>query len=584
MEEVAPGVFRVTFALPFGIDHVHCYLVASRRRLDGRRHGSRAARTRAERWARACWTGIDVVADLHHALPSRSRRRRRRRRGAHRRAGAAGRGSTTSSAVRAWGDGSASGSAEYMRRARASRRRGRRGCGREPACCARPCIPPADPQPVAEGDSVDGWEVLHLPGHADGHLVLLRDGVLIAGDTILDADHPGGRSLPGRAAEPAGDYLGSLRRIAELAPRVALSGHGEPVEDPAARAREIAAHHDQRLEQTAASLAEGPRSAYEASLHLFPEPLPAGAAPVRARGDARAPRVPRRRGGAPARRRRRRGGVRGRVILENGTIRTLDPALPVARALAIAGDEIAGGVGVHERALASPERVDLGGRCVVPGFTRRARALPDLGGGAQRGAARGHAARSTRRWRVVRDALGGVRPGRLAPRPRLAERATGQPSSRRGPTSTRSPATSRPPCLRATPTRSGSTRRRSHGRTATSRSPGGVVERDARRRADRRAARGGGLAVPGPARRDRRRRVPRGDARRTARGGRPRRHGGARQGRLARRAAVLPAAPRRRRADAAGLAVAARRDRCDRAGGARAAVRASATTGSGSAT
>jgi predicted amidohydrolase YtcJ len=56
------------------------------------------------------------------------------------------------------------------------------------------------------------------------------------------------------------------------------------------------------------------------------------------------------------------------VILENGTIRTLDHALPVARALAIAGDEIAGGVGVHERALASPERVDLGGRCVVPGF------------------------------------------------------------------------------------------------------------------------------------------------------------------------------------------------------------------------
>src|SRR5207248_8025235 len=41
----------------------------------------------------------------------------------------------------------------------------------------------------------------------------------------------------------------------------------------------------------------------------------------------------------------------------------------VARALAIAGDRIAGGVGVHETALASPEVVDLGGRCVVPGFT-----------------------------------------------------------------------------------------------------------------------------------------------------------------------------------------------------------------------
>jgi predicted amidohydrolase YtcJ len=56
------------------------------------------------------------------------------------------------------------------------------------------------------------------------------------------------------------------------------------------------------------------------------------------------------------------------VILENGVIRTLEPSLPIARALAIAGDRIAGGVGVHETALASPERVDLGGRCVVPGF------------------------------------------------------------------------------------------------------------------------------------------------------------------------------------------------------------------------
>ena len=57
------------------------------------------------------------------------------------------------------------------------------------------------------------------------------------------------------------------------------------------------------------------------------------------------------------------------MILENGVIRTLDASLPVARALAIAGDKIAGGVGTHETALASPDVVDLGGRCVLPGFT-----------------------------------------------------------------------------------------------------------------------------------------------------------------------------------------------------------------------
>jgi predicted amidohydrolase YtcJ len=57
------------------------------------------------------------------------------------------------------------------------------------------------------------------------------------------------------------------------------------------------------------------------------------------------------------------------VILEAGLIRTLAVELPVQRALAIAGDRVAGGVGTHETALASPEIVNLGGRCVVPGFT-----------------------------------------------------------------------------------------------------------------------------------------------------------------------------------------------------------------------
>src|SRR5690242_8477918 len=46
----------------------------------------------------------------------------------------------------------------------------------------------------------------------------------------------------------------------------------------------------------------------------------------------------------------------------------MDAQVPTQRALAIAGDRIAGGVGVHETALASPEVVDLGGRVVVPGL------------------------------------------------------------------------------------------------------------------------------------------------------------------------------------------------------------------------
>jgi predicted amidohydrolase YtcJ len=56
------------------------------------------------------------------------------------------------------------------------------------------------------------------------------------------------------------------------------------------------------------------------------------------------------------------------VILENGLIRTMDVQVPTQRALAIAGERIAGGVGVHETALASPDVVDLRGRVVLPGL------------------------------------------------------------------------------------------------------------------------------------------------------------------------------------------------------------------------
>src|SRR4029078_6465651 len=42
------------------------------------------------------------------------------------------------------------------------------------------------------------------------------------------------------------------------------------------------------------------------------------------------------------------------VIIQGGTIRTLDPSLPVAAALAIAGEWVVGGIRTPDKALASP--------------------------------------------------------------------------------------------------------------------------------------------------------------------------------------------------------------------------------------
>ncbi len=60
-----------------------------------------------------------------------------------------------------------------------------------------------------------------------------------------------------------------------------------------------------------------------------------------------------------------------RMILRNGPVYTMDPRLPRVAALAIAGGVIAGGVDVREgdSDAVGHERVDLDGRCVVPGFS-----------------------------------------------------------------------------------------------------------------------------------------------------------------------------------------------------------------------
>ena len=126
-----------------------------------------------------------------------------------------------------------------------------------------------DPVLLYEGGEVGGWQVLELPGHADGHLGFLRDGVLIAGDHLLRRITPAVGLYPESRPDPLGDYLASLERTIELAPRIVYPGHGEPIHDAAARARELIDHHRVRLDDHVAALATEPRTAYEISLDVF---------------------------------------------------------------------------------------------------------------------------------------------------------------------------------------------------------------------------------------------------------------------------------------------------------------------------
>jgi glyoxylase-like metal-dependent hydrolase (beta-lactamase superfamily II) len=130
-----------------------------------------------------------------------------------------------------------------------------------------------DPQLLDPGDEVDGWRVELFRGHADGHVVLVRDGVLIAGDTILGQITPNVGLYPNSRPDPLADYLASLDRLVELAPRVAFAGHGRTIEDVRGRARSILDHHRERLDRAERALDGKPRSAYDVSLVLFQDEL-----------------------------------------------------------------------------------------------------------------------------------------------------------------------------------------------------------------------------------------------------------------------------------------------------------------------
>src|SRR4029450_5442217 len=73
--------------------------------------------------------------------------------------------------------------------------------------------------------------------------------------------------------DPLGDFMASLERVARLAPRLALPGHGGPIGEPARRARGVGQHHQERLDETEAALRGGRKGGYELSHVLFPGEL-----------------------------------------------------------------------------------------------------------------------------------------------------------------------------------------------------------------------------------------------------------------------------------------------------------------------
>lgn len=86
-----------------------------------------------------------------------------------------------------------------------------------------------------------GWEWIHTPGHTEGHVSLFRerDRVVLAGDAFITVQQESAwsvitqtKNVQGPPAYFTPDWERaeqSVRKLADLQPEIAYTGHGRPL-------------------------------------------------------------------------------------------------------------------------------------------------------------------------------------------------------------------------------------------------------------------------------------------------------------------------------------------------------------------
>jgi glyoxylase-like metal-dependent hydrolase (beta-lactamase superfamily II) len=131
--------------------------------------------------------------------------------------------------------------------------------------------------PLTDGVEVPSgfgpWRVLETPGHAPSHVSLHQPDQRLAISADLVFAHFAPYYDYGCTPDPVGEFLGSLRRLAELDVDLAMPGHGRPM-TRAELEHGIAEHEAgvrERLARVADALRDGERSGYEVLAVVFPE-------------------------------------------------------------------------------------------------------------------------------------------------------------------------------------------------------------------------------------------------------------------------------------------------------------------------
>jgi glyoxylase-like metal-dependent hydrolase (beta-lactamase superfamily II) len=123
---------------------------------------------------------------------------------------------------------------------------------------------------LADGDTVAGGEVIHTPGHTEGHLAIRFGQSMFVGDTVLPTYTPNVGGSDTRAEAPLTDYLASLDRIA-LHTGAFYPGHGSRISVPE-RFETILSHHRERARRVFDRLdATGEATPWDIAVELFGE-------------------------------------------------------------------------------------------------------------------------------------------------------------------------------------------------------------------------------------------------------------------------------------------------------------------------
>ncbi|GAB2871273.1 MBL fold metallo-hydrolase [Nocardioides pacificus] len=113
-------------------------------------------------------------------------------------------------------------------------------------------------------------QAVSTPGHTQGHFVFADHTaeLLFAGDHVLPTITPSIGFEPVLAAQPLGDFLGSLAKVRGLPDARLLPAHGPVADSVHSRVDELVVHHDERLALCRAGVAAGGSTAWQVAGEL----------------------------------------------------------------------------------------------------------------------------------------------------------------------------------------------------------------------------------------------------------------------------------------------------------------------------